>query len=500
MIKKVNEKLWKFIESKADKLKIKRKYKKKYSRKYKIKYKRKCRRGKKALIICAIIIPFMLVVAILIMPLWTKVNYTPAEQIESMGLTVIGIAVSVWIGLNIYNAVSVNELEEALLRLDKLDMQFKRYCFMSELLKTKKIYEISGYIYEEFENIDSEDIDYEMLFEIEKNYALCYTAYEKNLWDASREYAQDTIYLINSIRNKRGYEEIIKQYLDIRLSDMYFYKNISLPRSGDVPLNKEEIEKSIVLYENILEELKYSDIDEEIRNLYSAYILNSQGYAQFIYYKDTKEEHKIKEAEEKLEKAVRLNGKGRYYRNLGLVYSYYARKEYSDRDYLKLARDIYQEAIDKDKEDYKAYINYASNILQSFDCKFEINNRRRIIPELKIKPEEVDKKRLQKCINYLEVAKGISPTFEDAYFNLGKAYMYKYLFDSRHGVDYLKQGLQYAKTTQALSKGNVSHIYVIRNLYECKKDIKKALYYNKKLAGKGDSENIEQLYKDYLES
>ena len=305
----------------------KKRYKTKYKRKYE--YKRRNTWGKLGLVVCATIIPLMLVVAILIMPVYTEITYTASEQMESIGLTTIGIAVSVWIGLNIYNVVSVNDLEKALLRLDKLEVLFMRYCFMSELEKTKYIYEISGYLYDEFEWVKDENINYGILFEIEKNYALCYASYEKNLWERSREYAQDTILLINSVRNRKDNANILKKYLDIRLSDMYFYKNISLPRSGDKSMDKKEIDKSIVLYGKILEEFENSDIDEEAKKIYKAYILNSQGYSQYMYYKDNDDE-KVKEAQDKLEQVVNLNGKGRYHRNLGLIYSYYIRKGYND--------------------------------------------------------------------------------------------------------------------------------------------------------------------------
>ena len=165
---------------------------------------------------------------------------------------------------------------------------------------------------------------------------------------------------------------------------------------------------------------------------------------------------------------------------------------------MELARGEYQDAIDEDKEDYKAYVNYASNILQKFDTKFGLKGRKKIIPEMLIKPEEEDFVELQKCIKYLEIAKGLSATFEDVYFNFGKAYMYKFLLESKCNEENLKEGLRYAETTQVLSKNNVSCIYVMRNLYECSKDISKACYFNEMLNGRGDSKSIAQLYIDYM--
>lgn len=76
--------------------------------------------------------------------------------------------------------------------------------------------------------------------------------------------------------------------------------------------------------------------------------------------------------------------------------------------------------------------------------------------------------------------------------------MYKFLFDKDHNEKYLQAGLSFAETTQVLSKDNVSCLYILRNLHECLKQITNAQDINIKLNGKGDSNDVAEIYDSYI--
>lgn len=112
----------------------------------------------------------------------------------------------------------------------------------------------------------------------------------------------------------------------------------------------------------------------------------------------------------------------------------------------------------------------------------------------------LDKKELENCLTYLEIARGISPSFEDTYFNMGKVYMYLYLHDQKQNEKLVDEGIRITKVVDLMNPDSKGYLYVLRNLYEAKGDINHAKEINSKLNGAGDSNKIGKLYDSYLQN
>lgn len=432
------------------------------------------------------------------------------ESIISSGLAIIAMAVSVWIGLNIYNTVSKKELEETIKKVKASETTLNKYIFLNEIEKTMETYEFSKYLYYEFQsiNVEQDNIDFRMLKEIEARYVHCCYAYEKNHWKAARENAEQLKErIIGAIRTNRSSIKnynLLAIYLYSRLSDSLFYSSIALPRESGTKPDIDAMKKSIEYYKEILSQI--DDVYED--NIYIAYIYNTLGYTQYLLSKYDSEEASEEASEMRkialnnMNKAIELNkDKGRYYRNRGLIYDFYFCKDElrmveqpslkKEQAYNKAKAD-YMKAVECDKEDYKAYNNLGALYLRKLDYENKIHVREETLDKIVIKGNEEE---IRYCLSCFEIACAISPYFEDALYNRGKAYMYLYLINPKRKMGLIMKGIQYTKQVEIINENNPGYKYVLRNIYEASGNISEAMKINDKLGGQGDSTKIGEMYK-----
>ena len=149
------------------------------------------------------------------------------------GISIIAIAVSVWIGLNIYNNCRESSLEKQLQELtyenQDLNREYKRVLLLMQLDKTENNYDASKSLYKWFGQEDIDEVTFDSLIQIEKNFAECCKSYEKKRWKRCKDYAEQVEKHaqmdIMWYRKKRF--PLVYLYLQIRQSDALFYKNFA---------------------------------------------------------------------------------------------------------------------------------------------------------------------------------------------------------------------------------------------------------------------------------
>lgn len=452
------------------------------------------------------------------------------------GLAIVGIAVSVWVGINISNLVDrqlIENLKEKValseetiqgqikkqdalkeeLKNTNIDIENKFYKmqFLNELIKTRFLYESSAYFYEFFERTE-EKLDYKFYFQAESCYSLCTDAYEHNEWEKSYDYACEGLQQLENAK-----EVFDKEYFQLRKGDFLFYKNVNRTHSRKQSLENfsvEEMEESINLYKKSgLQYSSDSGSSEEQKML--GYIYNTIGYSYDLLSrhrngseKESEEdknkrkekiEENLRDAEYYMELAVRNNPKGRYYRNWGLTYQHsgnFAR-----------AKECYINAFKADPRDYKAYNNFLALILRELDSKLNIGERHaegteKLLSEFSDARQSIDdtlKKELKWADKYRELAEEGNFWFEDIHYNTCKMYMYFYILSDYENKDYIREAINYGNKALLINKSSVGAKFCLRNAYEAAGNLMEAEAVNNELKNNGkpigDSMVIGEMYK-----
>lgn len=178
----------------------------------------------------------------------TKEKLTTEEKVESTlmtnGLAIIGIAISVWAGLNIVQVLEKGKLEAlgkevALYRKERCELN--RRNFINNLLKIDDA--LNQHLYNVFSEIDDQDDNLaKFYFECNKielifqNLYLKQKKVERNLPEA---YYNDAINNINKLLNivmNSDYEnmDVFIKYLKIRLAEIYFYLGYIVERDESI--------------------------------------------------------------------------------------------------------------------------------------------------------------------------------------------------------------------------------------------------------------------------
>lgn len=223
-------------------------------------------RNKKKKLTCII---FTIILAVVIMACPTVVPIifmlydvkNPFEGTEAtlvtLGIAIIGVAITAWTGLNIANSVNRNELEKIEKRERKIRRKFVRFMeqltelkkdsenikksvenslinncnarFLQELLKTVKD-TCSLYFYKRFNAFFSEQkfdtVKSQLLMEIEQNFAEIYSLhnYDSDVGELLISKANDGLEKIKEYESNEQPEGLVKQYLDYRRGEINYYK------------------------------------------------------------------------------------------------------------------------------------------------------------------------------------------------------------------------------------------------------------------------------------
>lgn len=456
-------------------------------------------------------------------------------NVIDVGVAIIGIAVSVWLGINISNMVDEKRIKEmdksiggmnekiesmgdalkqkdseldhfskkASEEQDRLKERIKDITnnndeqnFINELQKTKYRYESSEYLYSFFcEDIkNKKKINFSVCYEVERLCNLCSDAYEKGKWQDAYKYAVTALEALDCLdKDTDG----VDTYINIRKSDSLFYKNVATTHLDKViTISESELQESIKLYECVLPDVKEKRI--------AGFIYNTIGYTYDILAENIKNIDKDKKykylryAIYNMETAVDNNKKGRYYRNLGLAYEHFGMFEEARAQYIK--------AVQVDAKDYKGYNNIISITLKIIDYKLGVNNRADE-GKLLFNYADIDanlKKELLNVLNnakkYEELAIHANYFFEDIQFNICKMYMYEYILNGCMSHNTIEKAIGYGKRAYHINNKSVGAKFCLRNAYESSHHISKAWKINEELVNLnvGDSIKMKKLYEKFL--
>lgn len=451
------------------------------------------------LIICAVIVPCGICVAQII---GNKINYKylyllvqgqetgsdtgkvyssliEADFINS-GLAILAIAVSVWIGLNIYNNCKESYLERQLEELKdkhlKVEKEYQKQIFLNEIEQTEGMYELSHYFRKAFQN--SEAIgkdDYEEFYEIEKIFGKCVKAYESQDYGISRVYAEELRNMVRKkMENNTGEKwSIGDMYLRLRLSDAMYYH---------ADKDQEELLESVKIYEEAMKHIEKTD------NEFVGYMENTIGYTYSkLYLNSHSEEEKEgygKKAEKYLSHVYEKNHKGRYLQNLGAYY-----ENLNTVDSYKEALNKYYEALEVTNVDKKIYNLLGAVMLKIVENKMGINDRFKN----KILLFSFDRTDDQEIRNYildayswLHLSVSATPKLINAHYNLAKAALYYAMFvadeDERKAL--LKEAELSIRTAENMDRNNKGMLFTKRNYYEATGNLSMAIAVNNRLKEK----------------
>ena len=297
----------------------------------------------------------------------------------SVGIGIIAIAVSVWVGLNIYIAFSreeneklINDMKDELEKAENETLMLKDESekilgTVNDLLKQELIntinrtsvsYMMSTYLANLFEQISLAGVDEQLIRRMiihESKYVAVTLMYENERHLNSIVESEKVRLLYENdlnahLNRKKTYkdefgDEVIEVYLNVRIADTIFYRNASILRHKNNKARKtfsmEDMDKSVEIYKEMREFVcdhapEYKDKAQTL-----AFIDNTIGYTYDLMNQITHDEERAKEAVRYMEDAVKnidylwADKKARYLRNLGLTYEHIgdlekAKKAYED--------------------------------------------------------------------------------------------------------------------------------------------------------------------------
>lgn len=460
-------------------------------------------------------------------------NFIIDSSWMDIGFSVISIAVSVWLGINIANLVDKKQIDELNNKTEELDSKiddseqrlkngessienlemeientrkilekriadinidienrFYRTKFIDKLMETSDLYESSLYLYELFRS--NNEANYQELYQIENEYLYCTKAYENSDWIETYIHSKSGLRLLNEFKGEEKYQK----YFFIRKSDFLFYKNIALTHNSTLgEFSDKELKESIGLYKKVI---NLVDNNPEKYQKFIGYLYNTIGYTYDILQVRSGNEGDKKRYSVlsiiNMDIAVQYNDKGRYYRNLGLTYQHSGNVE--------KAKECYKIAFEKNPKDYKAYNNRLSIILRELDVKFEIDKRfdnEILLSELSgIDNSEMTflLEELKEINKYREFAEKSNCWFEDIQYNTCKMYMYLYIFSGYKKIEYIETAIEYGKKALFLNEKSIGGKFCLRNVYESYNKLMEAKKINNELIKDniGDSKKANELY------
>ena len=343
-----------------------------------------------------------------------------------------------------------------------------------------------------------------MLVEIEYFFIKTTQFYENNNYNKAYIYGQNTIdkiNLYNDLTKGTKKNKLIEAYNNCRLSDMYYYKNVSAQRAHK-NVNADELIESIELYRKVKEYVfkTYSKSSKArfIENELYGYIHNSIAYAyQELANMLGIEEYNNKADDEYRKVFYYYEERGRYYRNYGT---------FLERcGHYKEAITNYEKAIYLDKNDYKSYNNLYSLKLKLIEATInkslkEDNVMLYEFDSSKINLEDIDT--IDEAITHLNIISQMSVNFCDIYYNLAKGYMFKYLCNPKKDKALLDKALNINEFALILDKKNLGALFTKRNIFEAYKKILEANEINNKIreitTRPNDTADKKVKYENYL--
>lgn len=446
---------------------------------------------------------------------------------ENCTLTMIGIAVSVWIGLNIYNVLSKedieNKIEIALTSIEQSENDLK----LATLINISKEYPVSYLFSLMLSNVQSIYLDdINTLLEIEYLYMKMTENYEKGNFEATVALGEEGYEIIK--RKYKDYEkytykhfglnqyEFLSMYYKCRYADFIYYINYVYDRLKIKEVNIKDLEKSIELYKAL-----YKDISKQnmikidcLNGEICAYIYNTIALTYTMIIKHLIDRDVLSRY---LEEAIKYyniityhnedapyqyENRPRYYRNYAALLEKYKNSSIDEK---KSIYGLYKKALELDTSDHRAYNAYYSYCLKEIENLIKENDK--LFYELSLSATYGGYQAtsisqfIDNTIFDLEKAIRIVPSFCDTYFNIAKAYMLKYFFSGKNDDSLLEKGIEYCNTALHFELNANGPLFIERNIYEMWKKINKAKEFNAIIKQRNvgfDYRQKEKLYEEKL--
>ncbi len=431
-------------------------------------------------------------------------------------INIMAIAVSVWIGLNIYNIYKKTDIDNILEELKennyRMNYEYQRRKFILQLERTEEWYEISEYFGRCFEYEDEIPLAvWDRLCDIEKSFVRVCKAYEKKKRKIQISAVKEAEQLLSvveyTMEHGKGIQNtLLGTYIDIRKADLLFYKNHPVNWENQKFCEKELLE-SVLLYEKH-EDLKKKD------NKIAGYMANTIGFSNLLLMQNVQDiplkKQYYEEAEKELEEAINSASKGRYYQNKGALYEQREKLQQAgdivaeEVDYYEKAYKCYKDALSAENMDSKIYNLLGSVCLKRFEKRTGIDKRfssdGKLLYERKGEIlEEEDKALIKEAYNWMLLGLQVQEPIINTYYNLAKACMYYWLFVEVDMKEMQIKGEQYLEIVKALEPENQGYLFTQRNYYEAQNNIEKALEINKSIRG-GDTELAKKRYQKYIKA
>lgn len=455
------------------------------------------------------------------------------NQFLSLGLEIIGIAISVWIGLNIYNIVkrnSIRELEEQAnktqLELNKTQSDLNEFSanytqFNITAIENAHIQEdrINTYFINEFTQKYSNVLNYKLTKYIvffEKSFESIIESYSNDNSDLMKSHLnklKNEIDMfqkeIDSKNNSLNDEErsFIQSYITCRLADYNYYYGLYHKSINEFKSAKQFLLQAETDYRKIITDYKINDKTVNI------YVNNVLGYIYQLFHTMCSDQN-LDEKKEIAKKAYEYSqnacfdkkgnnlytGYVRDYRNYGVnienYIKYYVKG--NSNEYIKKLFDAYNQylmAYQLDSKDIKTLTCLSSCILKIFDriIKIYSDNNGRYKDLSTINISEVDKKLkafklnytavqlIESAYRYLSSAFLIDNTSIESHYHMIHVHMYQYLISGKEEA-FKEKGLKEIENVITLSFGEdtpKSFKFKARNFYYAIGDNENADIYHK---------------------
>lgn len=395
----------------------------------------------------------------------------------------LGIVISVWVGLTIYNAIKKDELDKLIENVENSN-KINAKVHTSTLYKTFDTnWTSSEYYLKEFSKnnwkLEDADIISNILL-VENCFQRIVKYYNKNDYINIQRFSPHALELcekaVIDIHNHKV-SPTAEGYFLQRKADFLYYQGM-----GEKYTEKnaqKTFEEAIKWYKIAI------NTDKKIN--YRGYLDNTMGYLLYLLFGYENKSDYLKQAEKYLIKACREEDYI-YHKNLGCVYE--AMGEFDN------AEKFYRQAISFKPTDYKSRICLASLLIKRLQTKMGISsNRSEVLSETIFPYEEEYKSLIEETERILNIAEKISPSTIDTYYKRGQLLTYCYLMKKD---EFTKKRIadNFAMANE-LNTTFTANKFHERNYHEALGEIEQAEEINNSLQN-GDSEHMSKLYSKKL--
>lgn len=453
---------------------------------------------------------------------------TYSNQYFSLGLEIIGIAISIWIGLNIYNIVkrdSIKELETVAKKtqhdLNEFSNNYKQFNITA--IENAHVPEdrINDYFLERFTKTNANILDYKLTKYIvffERSFERVIDSYNNENYDLMKKHLEKLKIEIQSFQSdiqlkypslEQDSIQLIEAYISCRKGDYHYYCGLYYKSQKIFTLSSNELKIS---QENYSSKVLIKITEDEVIQ----YLNNVQGYIYQLLQSMTKDNQEKQEFIELAYKFSRdacidkndheiKHGYSRSYRNFGVNIENYIKLNSTGDMYIKGLFQAYQQyllAYKYNKYDIKTLTSLSSCILKIFDYIIQISsdtsNVYKKLSEVNLKQIDITLNRiginyafaelLDAAKIYLQTAALVDGTKIAIHYHLIHVYMYLYLL--KKSDTYIDKGRSEIENCLALSYKNqlpLAFKYKARNFYFAIEDFENANKYEQMIKNQRNS-------------